>query len=413
MLKHPSKGIIGSVSDELSGMNIVVAVTSGIAIYRVPDIVRGLMRRGANVYVVMSKEATKLVSPEVFRWASGNEVFVEFKGEVGHVALSRECNALLIIPATANTLSKVANGIADTSVTLLTLNFMGLRKKVIAVPTMHEPMYRSPQVKEVIRKLKSYGVYIIEPVVEQGKAKIPSNEEIVERVATYLARGLDFKGIKALVTAGPTREFLDPVRFLTNASTGRMGVAIAKELTYRGAEVILVHGPLCGVEPPRGILKVAIETTEDMLREVKNIVAEMRDLDLVVMAAAPADFRFKVVSKRKLDSSKGFLVELEPTPKILPELRKLLGSAVIVGFAAETVGGSRELLVKKAKEKLLKYGVDLIVANDVSRKDIGFASLFNEVAIVRKDGRIRYVNKMRKEVIARVIVDEIRGLIRK
>lgn len=410
-MEHPSKQIISEESAELSGKCIVVGVTSGVAMYRVPDIIRGLMRKGANVYVVMSKEASKFISPEIFKWASGNEVFVEFKGEVGHITLSKKCDALLIVPATANTLSKIAYGIADTSVTLVTLNFLGLKKKVIVVPTMHESMYKAPQLSSTISKLASYNILIIEPEIKDERAKLPSNIEIIERTTAFILRGLDMKDIKALVTAGPTREYLDPVRFLTNASSGKMGVSIAKELYYRGAEVILIHGPLCNTSPPRGIKSINVETTEEMGSLVKKML-DNGNVNVAILAGAPVDFKFEITKENKIASDKTFTVKLKPTPKIISTVRKILRNGVVIGFAAEIVHSTEEL-ISKARDKMLKYDLDMIVANNVSRKDIGFCSDFNEVVLIKRDGTTKYLSKAKKDLIARAIVDELRGLIKK
>lgn len=404
---HPSSEIRGTRSKSLEGKKIALGVTGGVAIYKAVDVARELIRRSADVYVVMTSEASKLISPQLFEWATGNEVYVEFKGEVGHVALSRTCDAMVITPATANTIAKLASGIADTSVTLIALNFIGLRKPLLVVPSMHLAMYQAPQIVESVSRLKAYGVKVLEPVVEGVRAKLPEVDDIVLNAETLILRGPDLKGVKILVTAGPTREFLDPVRFLTNASSGRMGVAIAREAFFREATVTLIHGPIEDSLIPKYFKTVKVVTTEEMLNAVIN---ELRNeaYDAVILAGAPSDFKFKEVSKVKIDSNTNLLnLTLEPTPKISKEIRKVF-NGLVVGFAAETVGGNVEELKARAKSKLVERGFDLIVANDVARSDIGFASEYDEVLILGADGFEKYISKTRKDFIAREILDIVK-----
>ncbi|MEM4685592.1 MAG: bifunctional phosphopantothenoylcysteine decarboxylase/phosphopantothenate--cysteine ligase CoaBC [Sulfolobales archaeon] len=404
---HPSSEIRGTYSKSLEGRKIVLGVSGGVAVYKAVDVARELIRRSADVYVVMSSEASKLISPQLFEWATGNEVYVEFKGEVGHVALSRTCDAMVITPATANTIAKLASGVADTSVTLTALNFIGLRKPLLIVPSMHLAMYQAPQIVESISKLKAYGVRILEPLIEGVRAKLPEVDDIVLNAETLVLRGSDLKGVKILVTAGPTREFLDPVRFLTNASSGRMGVAIAREAFFREASVTLVHGPMEDSLIPKYFKTVKVVTTEEMLNAVVN---ELRNdtYHAVVLAGAPSDFKFREVSKVKIDSNIGLLnLTLEPTPKISKEIRKVF-NGLVVGFAAETVRGNVEELKARARSKLVERGFDLIVANDVTRPDIGFASEYDEVLILGADGFEKYISKTRKDLIAREILDIVK-----
>ncbi len=404
---HPSNEVRGTYSTSLEGKKIVLGVTGGIAVYKSVDIAREFVRRGADVHVVMTPEASKLTSPELFKWATGNEVYVEFQGEVGHVALSRTCDAMVIAPATANTIAKLASGIADTSVTLTALNFIGLRKHLLLVPSMHLAMYQSPQVGEALRRLKTYGVKILEPKVEGVRAKLPNVDTIVFSGEVLILRGPDLKGFRVLVTAGPTREFLDPVRFITNASSGRMGIAVAREAFFRDADVTLVHGPIEDSLIPSYVRTVRVTTTDEMLNAV---IKELKssDYDAVILAGAPSDFKFKEVSKEKVDSNIGLLnLTLEPTPKISQEIRKVF-NGLVVGFAAETVGGDLNELRVRAKRKLVERRFNLIVANDVMREDIGFASEYDEVLILGIDGFERYVGKTRKELIAREILDIVK-----
>ncbi len=407
---HPSEEIRGTYSTSLDGKKIVLGVTGGVAVYRAIDVARELLRRAADVYVVMTPEATKLINPQLFEWATGNEVYVEFEGEVGHVGLSRSCDAMVIAPATANTIAKLAAGVADTSVTLTALNFMGLRKPLLVVPSMHLAMYQSPQIRESVNRLKSFGVKVLEPIIEGGKAKLPEIGDIVLSTETLVLRGPDLRGVRMLVTAGPTREFLDPVRFVSNASSGKMGVSIAKEAFFREASVTLVHGPIDESLIPKYLKSMRVTTTAEMLDAVIN---ELRndEYDAVVLAGAPSDFRFKEVSAEKIDSSTTLLnVSLEPTPKISQEIRKVF-NGLVVGFAAETVGGDIDALRSRAKRKLLERGFNLIVANDVSRQDVGFASEYDEVLILGVNGFEKHVSKTRKDLIAREICDIVKKLL--
>ncbi len=403
---HPSSEIVGTYSSTLKDTSIVVGVTSSAAAYRAVDVVRELMRRGANVYVVMSKDATKLVSPMLFEWATGNDVYVEFGGETGHIALSKICSSMVIAPATLNTLAKVASGVADTSVVLIAITMMGMGKPVVVAPAMHKCLWDSPQTKEVLSKIKHWGVTVVPPSIKENKAKFPPVDDIVAAAEAATLRGKDLQGLKILVTAGPTREYLDPVRFLTNASSGRMGIAIAREAYFRGAEVTLVHGPVT-VSVPHYIKSVGVRTTKEMLDAVISEVTS-RNYDAVILAAAPVDYTFSEYSKEKIKSSSSELrLTLVPTPKISTELRKAF-DGLLVGFAAETAFGSSSRLIELAREKLKKRGFNIIVANDVSRSDIGFSSDFNEVYIIDDRGLAEHIPKSPKSVIARRLLDLIR-----
>ncbi len=399
-------------SNALSGKKIVLGVTGSVAVYKAIDLARELLRRSAEVYTVMSIEAANLVSPELFKWATGKEVYIEFKGEVGHVALSRECDAMVIAPATANTIAKVVLGVCDTPVTLTALNFMGLKKPVIMVPAMHLAMYDAPQIREAINKLKSYGVVFVDPIVDGKTAKFPNIEDIALATEVSVLRGKDLGGSKILITAGPTREFLDPVRFLSNPSSGKMGIALAKEAYFRGAEVTLIHGPINKALIPNYLRSIQVVTTEDMLNAVvKEVTAQ--SYDAVILAGAPSDFRFRNVSNLKVDSAiQSLRVELEATPKIAIEVRKHF-KGLLVGFAAETVNSDLTLLRNKALRKLYERGFNIIVANDVSRSDIGFDSDYDEVLILSDDGLERHVRKTRKELIARELLDIVRDYLRR
>jgi len=400
---HPSREIVGEESDVLLGKKIVLGVTSSVSLYKSIDLARTLMKRGAEVHVVMSSEAARLVSPELFEWATGNRVFhSKFGGEVGHVALSENCDAMVIAPATANTIAKMAHGIADSPVTLTALSFMGAGKPVVVVPTMHVQLYANPPIQEAIRRLSESGVIFHMPKSEGKRLKFPETWEVAWRVETAVLRGEDLKTLRVLVTAGPTREYLDSVRFLSNASSGRMGVALAMEAQFRGAYVSLVHGPLQGIE--HGIKRSKKVVTTAEMREA--VMEELKTFspDMIFLAAAPADFAPSLKLQGKLSSDREYEVKLVPTPKIAESVAKHMpDKAVLTIFTAEVAESDDELL-EKAVAKMEKYGAHLVVANNVGREDIGFSSPYNEVLIYDGEKTLK-IGKRRKEEVARAVID--------
>jgi phosphopantothenoylcysteine decarboxylase/phosphopantothenate--cysteine ligase len=404
-MPHPSKKIIGSMSNELAGKKVLLAVTGSVAIYKSLDLARNLMRMGAEVNVIMSKDAVKLISPEMFKWATGNDVYTKLTGYLEHVALAEDNDVMIIAPATANTMAKIANGISDTIVTATALNFIGMKKPLIVVPAMHLQMYISPQIKNVESKLRELGVEVIEPEIINDLAHYPEVEYLTYRLTSYILRGKDLSEYKILVTAGPTREYLDTVRFISNPSSGTMGIAIANEAHFRGAKVKLVHGPLTSKLKPYVKNTTYVETTEEMLNEVIKSI-ENEKYNIVILAGAPADYKFKDTSSTKIDSHSEIpKVELERTPKISEHIKKY--GIFLVGFSAETVNSDDEL-INKAKIKMQRHGFDLIIANNVKRRDIGFSSEYNEVIIVDKDENIIKLEKNFKTIIARKILDIIK-----
>ncbi|MEM0474820.1 MAG: bifunctional phosphopantothenoylcysteine decarboxylase/phosphopantothenate--cysteine ligase CoaBC [Zestosphaera sp.] len=407
---HPADEIRGSVSNHLSNVKIGFGLTGSVAIYRVIDVMRELVRRGADVYAVMSKAATELLNPTLVEWAVGSRVLTEFRGEVGHVSLGREVSSFAIAPATADIISKLAHGVCDNPVSLTAVNVLGLGKPVVVVPAMHSGLWYSPPINEAMKKLEEFGVVVVPPDISNTRAKLPENDDIIAAIEASTLRGRDLRNIKILVTAGPTREYLDRVRFLTNASSGKMGIAIAREAYFRGADVTLVHGPL-STKKPHYVRSISVTTTEEMLDAVLSEVKN-RKYDVVVLAAAPADFRFKKYVEGKIKSEVGFLsVELEATPKISLSIRKEF-SGLLVGFAAEAAEGEVSKLAELALEKLEKRSFDVIVANDISRSDVGFTVDYNEVLLISKKGRKELVSKSLKEVVARKILDLIKEELR-
>jgi len=404
-LEHPSRDIVGRAARTLLEHSIILGVTSSISLYRSIDLARELMRRGAEVYPVLTPKAAELVSPEMWRWATGHRPYVKFAGELGHISLSRRASGMVIAPATANTIAKIAYGIADTSVTLAAHVMIGMGKRVVLVPAMHEPMYRSPPLVDAMRRCEDMGISILPPVVEEGKAKIPGNTFIADKVEASILRGEDLKGLRILVTAGPTREHLDPVRFISNPSSGKMGVAIASEAFYRGASAYLIHGPISIPIPP-WVRTAEVTSAEEMLRAIERAI-EGEHPDAIVLAAAPADFRFSRKEASKIPSEGGAPeVKLELTPKIAEHVRKKAPDSLVFGFAAETVDEESEL-VERAYRKLRRYGFDYIVANYVGKPGTGFGYDTDEAVVIDSGGKILYKGYMLKREWARVVVDII------
>ncbi len=403
---HPSKDIVGAKSSELGGKRVALCITGGAAAYRCPDLARELMKRGAEVYAVMTEAASKLITPELMRWATGNPVVTELTGDIEHIALTTgddKVDLVIVAPATANTISKAAHGICDNAVTTLIASALGSNIPVVFVPAMHASLYVSPGVQRSLEELRAMGGEVIEPWMEEGKAKMPDVSFIAERVAERLTRRGQFKGLKFLVTAGPTREPLDAVRFLTNPSSGKMGFALAEEAWRRGGEVTLIKGPV-EHRAPHGVKVVDVVTTEDMYRAVE---AELTNTgyDVVILAAAPLDYGFSSTFNHKLPSGLAELdVKLQPRPKISMAVRKLAPKAFFIGFKAEH-GVSDEELIERAYARLLEAGMDLIVANDVGRESRGFSCDTNEVFIVDKERRVVHVSLRSKREVAKAILD--------
>lgn len=402
---HPSKDICASKSKLLDGKKIAMGICGSVGAARAPDLARELMRHGADVYVFMSRAAQGIISPALMEWATGNAVVTELTGGIEHVALGGGipgcADLVLIAPATANTISKMALGIDDTPVTTLATTALGAGLPLIVVPAMHGSMYRHPAVAENIRRLESLGVTVVGPVEAEGKAKMADTEAVVETAASALQRK-DMVGMKVLVTAGPTRAYLDPVRYLTNSSSGRMGIALAAEAASRGADVTLVLGPTT-LTPPR-CKTLRVETTEEMLSAV---LGELRSTkyDLLAMAAAPLDFRFEETHKAKVSSDAPIKTSLVPLPKIVKEARVVSPYLFVIGFKAE-YGLAKGELEERAATRLNDSGMDMIVANDLSQPGAGFQSETNEVHIIQRCGKRRHLPKMHKRAVAREILDE-------
>lgn len=384
---------------------VVMGVCGGIAVYKALEIISLLKKKDINVHVIMTEAATKFVSPLSFQSMSQNiasvDMFSEPKAfEIQHISLAKKADVMLIVPATANFIGKAACGIADD---LLTTTVMATKAPIIVAPAMNTNMYLNPVVQENIEKLKSRGYKFINPASgrlacgDLGEGKLADTNEIYEIVLQELYDLKDLKGKKVLVTAGPTIAAIDPVRYITNRSSGKMGYAIAEEAVSRGAEVTLISGP-SNLTPPCSVDFVSIKTTEDMYNEVTK---RFENYDIVIKAAAVADYKPKNYSEQKIKkASEDVVVEFVKDFDILKKLGELKKHQILVGFAAE----SQDLLTN-AKGKLEKKNLDYIVANDITKT--GFATDDNKVTILRRSGDPINLEKMSKRNVARELFNII------
>ncbi|MBP1743920.1 MAG: phosphopantothenoylcysteine decarboxylase/phosphopantothenate--cysteine ligase [Firmicutes bacterium] len=384
---------------------VVIGVCGGIAVYKVLDIISALKKKNVNIHVIMTEAATEFVSPLSFQTMSQNlvstDMFVEPKAwEIQHISLAQKADAMLIVPATANFIGKVSNGIADD---LLTTTVMATKAPVLVAPAMNTGMYTNSILQENIARLRVHGFKFIDPAEgrlacgDTGIGKLADTEEICDCVMKELYDIKDLKGKKVLVTAGPTIAPIDPVRYITNRSSGKMGYAIAEEAAYRGAEVVLVSGP-SHIKPPYGVELINVKTTGDMYNAVTSRFGEA---DIVIKAAAVADYKPKTYSDAKIKkASSDLAIEFVKDFDILKKLGEMKTNQILVGFAAE----SHDLL-ENAQGKLEKKNLDYIVANDITKT--GFATDDNKVTILRRDGDPIYLESMAKRNVARELFNII------
>ncbi len=411
-VKHPSEDIVGSEGDELRGRRIVVGVTGSVSAYRAADIARSLMRHGAVVHAFMTSGAQKIIHPNLMGWATGNPVVTELTGKIEHVMFTsgpEKADLVLIAPATANTIGKMAAGIDDTPVTSLVSSALGARIPMLVAPAMHNTMMSHPIIMDNMKKLEGAGVAFIQPTMEEGKAKLASVEEIVAATISKLS-DKDMTGLGVLITGGPTVEPIDSVRVLTNRSSGKMAVALATAAKERGASVTLVYGP-GSAEPPRNIKVIHVRSAEEMRQKVKEELANGK-YDAVFAAAAVSDYRPARMHEGKIESSRERLtLQLIRTPKLVDELKKLNPKAFLTIFRA-VYSLSEEEMARNAMQRLRNAKADMAVANDVSVEGVGFGSDENEVLIVDSAGRKVRVPRARKISIANRILDEVLERIR-
>lgn len=386
------------------GKNIIVGISGGIAAYKSADIVSRLKKRGADVFCVMTDAAKEFITPLTLRTISQNPVFFDMFTEkrltnVEHIGLADKADLFIIAPATANIIGKISCGIADD---LLTTTVMATRAPVLLAPAMNVNMYLNPIVQENIERLSRLGYSFVEPEEGilacgyEGKGRLADPEIILDMAELLLQKDKPLTGKKVLITAGPTNEPLDPVRFITNHSSGKMGFALARQARLLGGDVTLVSGPVNN-QVPCGIKLINIQTALEM-REA--VLAHFADCDIVIKAAAVADYRPKHRADDKIKKQSGDLsLELERNPDILAELGQNKRQQVLVGFAAET----RDVL-KYAVEKVRKKRLDFIVANDLTKPGAGFAGDTNIVTLIFADGEIKELPQMSKDETAREII---------
>ncbi|MCZ7356690.1 MAG: bifunctional phosphopantothenoylcysteine decarboxylase/phosphopantothenate--cysteine ligase CoaBC [Candidatus Methanoperedens sp.] len=388
-------------STSLHGKTIALGITGSIAAVRCVELARELMRHGAEVHAVMTKDAQKIIHHETMRYATGKSVITEITGVVEHVefcGIGGIAHLLLIAPCTANTIGKIAHGIDDTPVTTFATTAFGSGIPIMIVPAMHESMYNHPIVIENMGKLAELGVEFINPVMEEGAAKIASKEEIVLRVERTLGKKT-LKGKRILITGGATAEAIDPIRIITNRASGKTGVELALEAFRRGADVTLVHRGCLGMQ---GICEFNAESAKDM---TDTVLEELdKKYDLLISAAAISDFTV-AASREKIKSDKNFTLTMKPAPKLISQVRIKYPGLKIIGFKAET-GVTENELIKRARESMEASGLAMVVANDVARGGMGTED--NDVYMI--DGEVKRVSGTKPE-IAKEIMNKVEAII--
>ncbi len=407
-------------------MIVALGVTGCIAAYKAVEILRGLQKRGAGVRVVMTRHAVEFVTPLTFQSISGFPVITDMFSptddpEIKHIQLAQSIDLLLVAPATANALAKFANGIADDFLSTL---YISTTAPVLVAPAMNSEMWAHPATRENVRRLRERGVHFVDPEEGYlacrtvGAGRLAEPDEIVRRASEIIGDQsedqskvqspkskvgtldvglwtLDLAGERVLITAGPTQEAIDPVRFLSNRSSGKMGYAVAEAALARGAEVTLITGPV-SIAPPNGARTISVRSAAEMYEAVKSNLA---DATMVVMAAAVADYRPASPHQQKIKKNGSALVlDLEPTDDILAAVTRDHGSRVVIGFAAET-----ENVIENARKKLEEKGADLIVANDVSASDSGFDVDSNRIALVSSEGVIELPLLSKQQAASQII----------
>ena len=395
---------------KVKGKKIIVGVSGGIAAYKAAELVRLLTKADVHTRVAMTMNATRFVAPLTFEALSGNRVIWDMFGQemtaMDHITWGQEADLVIIAPATANFIAKIAHGIGDD---FLSTMILAATAKILVCPSMNSQMFMSPAVQDNLRLLNDRGIMVMAPGEGQlacrteGPGRLPESEDIMEQAWSLLSRQ-DLSGLRILVTAGPTVEFIDPVRYITNRSTGKMGYALARAARHRGASVTLVSGPTM-LTPPSGIIFRGVKTAEEMRRAVFE---HRPNCDVIIKAAAVSDYRPRESKKNKIKKGTDPLsIELIKNPDILEQLgnTKKESPCVLVGFAAET-----EEILSNAEEKLRAKNLDMIVANDVSRADAGFEADTNIIKMIFRDGHVEDTPLMTKDEVADLVLDRIRSL---
>ena len=397
----------------LKGKEIVLGVTGGIAAYKAAEFLRLLVKEEASVHVVMTRNAQEFITPLTFQTLSGNPVITDLftlieDKKIGHIALADIAELVVILPATANIIGKIANGIADD---FLSTMVMASKAPVLFVPSMNVNMWENKALQKNVQRLVELGHHFVEPGEGElachwyGKGRLAELSEVMEKIEDLLSPK-DLKGEKILITAGPTQEPIDPIRFITNRSSGKMGYALAKVARRRGAEVILVTGPTSLPIPRRDMKVFSVRTAEEMR---KAVLTHMEGCSVVIKGAAVSDYRPKEISQKKLKKTEpNYSLALERTRDILEEIGKKKEERILVGFAAET-----EDLMANARKKLKGKNLDFIVVNDVTKPGAGFGLDTNQVKILYSSGEVKDLPLMLKEEVSSFILDDVIRLLKK
>ena len=393
--------------EKLTGKTILLGITGGIAAYKMASVASALRKAGANVHVIMTKNATEFITPLTFETLTNNRCVVDtfdrnFQYDVAHISLAKAADLCLIAPATANVIAKLAHGLADD---MLTTTVLASRAPKLVAPAMNTAMLENPVTQDNIERLKHYGFTIIEPAVgmlackDVGSGKLPEPEALVDAICMAIAREKTMAGLRVTVTAGPTREALDPVRFLTNHSTGKMGYAIAREAMLRGAEVTLISGKVA-LPPVPGVTMKQVVSARDMLEAVQEALP---NTDILIKSAAVADYRPASVADQKMKKGDGDMaIPLERTDDILGWVSQNRHPGLFVcGFSMET-----ENMLENSQKKLSKKKLDMIAANNLKVAGAGFGVDTNVVTIITSDG-VRELPLMEKSQVASLLLDEI------
>jgi len=403
----------------LKNKNIVIGITGGIACYKVLDLIKKLSESKANVHVIMTESATKLVDIKEFEKISQNPVqtdlfdpnidykaYIKKNKEIKHISLADIADLFLICPATANIIGKIANGVADD---LLSTSIMATDASVLICPAMNVKMWKNPITQENVRKLSGLRYEFIDPEYGElacgyeGVGRLAQLDKIIDRIKTIIERRNDLRGKKILVTAGATSEEIDPVRVITNKSSGKMGVYIAEEAFLRGAEVTLIRGTN-SVEPQHHFKDIKIYSVKDLFDAIKK---NLKGVDVMIHAAAVSDFTINNKSNNKIKSNENLHLELTPTTKIFENIKRIKKNILLIGFKAE-YNVSKEILVDQAYDLLKSANANIVVANDVGKKGSGFDTETNEVYIVDKNKKIKHLKLADKRIIGNRILDEIK-----
>ena len=406
---HPSKDILGTQGKQLEGKKIVLCITGSVAAYRAIDLARLLMKHSADVHAVLTESTTSmLLNPEIMKWATGNDVVTNLTGNLEHIILADYgmSDLIIVYPCTANTLGKVAAGIDDTPVTSILSVALGSKIPIIVAPAMHEAMYENIFVQQNVSKLKEHMLFV-QPKIEGGKAKVADPEHMLNAAISILSNNAPLSGKRVLVTAGSTIEYIDPIRVITNLSSGKMGIAIAQEAQRMGATVTLVYGH--GTLSPETGKIVRVNTGEEMYKAVVSELLSKRQ-DIAVMAAAVADFAPAKKSDKKINTKLGKMeLSLVTTRKIIDEVKNNSKDTFLVAFKADYCL-PESVLIEKAYRKLKECDADIIVANDLGRKGSEPGSDKNEVFIVDRDKKIVRLPPESKAQVARKLLELVAKL---